>query len=138
MAKNLEELRAENPELAESIIAEAKAAVAADVSAATEAERQRLRDIDSIASIYDDETVNDAKYGDNPCNAQEMAFRAAQKAAKSGKAFLDDLEEDANKSNAGSVPAAAAETNPTSGKEPTQEDRIAQGAEVARALTGKK
>lgn len=137
MAKNLEELRAENPELAESIMAEAKAAAAADVTAATEAERQRLRDIDSIAGIYDDEIVNDAKYGEKPCNAQELAFRAAQKAAQSGKAFLKDLEEDGKQSNAGKVPAAAADPEPPKAT-PTQEDRIAQGAEAARALTGKK
>lgn len=139
MAQNLEELRAQNPELAESILAEAKAAVAADVTAATNAERQRLHEIDSIASIYDDETVNDAKYGDNPCSAQEMAFRAAQKAAKTGKKFLDDMEADGKESNADKVPAAAAETNPAGqDKQPTQEERIAQGAEAARAVNGKK
>lgn len=139
MAQNLEELRAQNPELAESILAEAKAAVAADATAATNAERQRLHEIDSIASIYDDETVNDAKYGDNPCTAQEMAFRAAQKAARTGKKFLDDMEADGKESNAEKVPAAAAETNPAGqDKQPTQEERIAQGAEAARAVNGKK
>ena len=137
MANNLEELRAQNPDLAESIMAEAKAAAAADVAAATEAERQRLREIDSIASIYDNETVEAAKYGEKPCNAQELAFRAAQKAAQSGKAFLKDLEEDGKQSNAGKVPAAAADPEPPKAT-PTQEDRIAQGAEAARALTGKK
>lgn len=139
MAKNLEELRAENPELAESIMAEAKAAAAADVTAATEAERQRLRDIDSIAGIYDDEIVNDAKYGEKPCSAQEMAFRAAQKAAKSGKSFLKDMEEDGKTSNTGSVPAASAAPEvPATTTEPTQEERIAQGSEAAKAALGKK
>ncbi len=139
MAKNLEELRAENPELAESIMAEAKAAAAADVTAATEAERQRLRDIDSIAGIYDDEIVNDAKYGEKPCSAQEMAFRAAQKAAKSGKDFLKGMEEDGKDSNAGKVPAASAAPEvPATTTEPTREERIAQGSEAAKAALGTK
>lgn len=139
MAQNLEQLRAENPELAESIMAEAQAAVAADVAAAVQAERQRLSEIDSIASIYGDDVVNDAKYGENPCTAQEMAFRAAQKTAKSGQAFLQDMDADGKESNAGSVPAAGVETNPMKqADEPTPEERIAQGVEAARAVTGKK
>lgn len=139
MAKNLEELKAENPELAESIMAEANAAVAADVTAATEAERQRLREIDSIAPIYDDETVNEAKYGDKPCNAQEMAFRAAQKAAQSGKTFLNDLEQDGKDSGAAGVPAAAADTElPNPATQQTKEERIAAGAAAAKAVTGSK
>lgn len=139
MAKNLEELKAENPELAESIMAEANAAVAADVTAATEAERQRLREIDSIASIYDDETVNEAKYGDKPCNAQEMAFRAAQKAAQSSKTFLNDLEQDGKDSGAAGVPAAAADTElPNPATQQTKEERIAAGAAAAKAVTGSK
>ena len=100
MANNLEELRAQNPDLAESIMAEAKAAVAADVAAATEAERQRLREIDSIASIYSDELVNEAKYGEKACSAQELAFRAAQETAKRGKDALKDMEKDAEASGA--------------------------------------
>ena len=139
MAQTLEQLRAENPELAESIMAEAQAAVAADVAAAVQAERQRLSEIDSIASIYGDDVVNDAKYGENPCTAQEMAFRAAQKAAKSGQAFLQDMDADGKESNAGSVPAAGVETNPMKqADDPTPEERIAQGVEAARAVTGKK
>ncbi|HCS73026.1 MAG TPA: hypothetical protein DIW17_04035 [Clostridiales bacterium] len=55
MAKNLEELRAENPELAEQILAEAQATVSAN--AAVETERRRIAEIDEIAALYDDETV---------------------------------------------------------------------------------
>lgn len=145
MAKNLEELRTENPELAESIMAEAKAeaaaGVAADTEAAVKAERERLKAIDSIASIYDAEMVNTAKYGDKACSAQELAFRAAQKAALKGKEFLNDMQSDSQSSNAGNVPAAAAETNPVANKdekELTQEERIAQGREAAKAIKNKK
>lgn len=141
MAKNLEELRAENPELAQSVMAEARAEVAAnanaDVEAAVKAERDRLQEIDSIASIYDDEMVNAAKYGDKACSAQELAFRAAQQAAQKGQKFLDDMKEDGASSNASKVPAAAAETNPVSNKDGeklSKEDRFAQGQEAAKAI----
>ena len=86
MAKNLEELRAENPELAEALMSEAKAAVSASagggtpapqpgpdaVSAAVQAEQKRIQEIDAVASLYDAETVKAAKYGENACTAQEM------------------------------------------------------------------
>ena len=130
MANNLEELRAQNPDLAESIMAEAKAAAAADVAAAAAAERQRLRDIDSIASIYSDELVNEAKYGEKACSAQELAFRAAQETAKRGKDALKDMEKDAEASGAKAVGAAPApdETGPLS-----PEQRRAQGKADAQA-----
>ncbi len=67
MAKNLEELRQENPALAEALMTEARAAVSAagkagdDVSASNtdpiQAERKRLQEIDAVAALYDDETV---------------------------------------------------------------------------------
>lgn len=130
MAKNLQELKAENPELAESIMAEAKTAASADISAAAAAERQRLRDIDSIASIYSDELVNEAKYGEKACSAQELAFRAAQETAKRGKDALKDMEKDAEASGAKAVGAAPApdETGPLS-----PEQRRAQGKADAQA-----
>ena len=92
MANNLEELRAENAELAAQIEGEVRAAVSAEntsaVEKATAAERRRISEIDEIACLYDEETVRDAKYGEHPCSAAEMAFRAATKAAKEGSAFM--------------------------------------------------
>ena len=128
MAKNLEELRAENPELAEALMAEAKAAVSASagsgtpapqagadaVSAAVQAEQKRIQEIDAVASLYDAETVKAAKYGENACTAQEMTYRAAQAAAQKGKKFLSDLDDDTKASGAQGVPAAG-----DPGKRPT-------------------
>lgn len=48
------------------------------------AEEKRIREIDEIACLFDPKTVNAAKYGPNACTAQEMAYRAAVKAAESG------------------------------------------------------
>jgi ATP-dependent protease ClpP protease subunit len=138
MAKNLEELRAENPELAEQIMAEAQAAASQDagtVSAAVEAERKRIAEIDEIAALYDDETVREAKYGENPCTAQEMAFAAAKKAAKKGQKFMGELEDDFKASGAEDVdatPAAEEDDKPL-----TPEQRMAQGRADAKKIQKK-
>ncbi len=106
MATNLEELRAENPELAAQVEADVRAGLPAesDVSAAVEAERNRLREIDAIAGLYDDEAVNAAKYGEHPMTASELAFEQARAAAERGTAFAAAMLEDAK--NANTVPAA--------------------------------
>lgn len=112
MATNLEELRAENAQLASQIESEVRAAVSAEsagaIEQATEAERKRISEIDEIARLYDEETVREAKYGDHPCSAQEMAFRAASKAAKSGGAFMANAKADSDASNTAQVGASAA------------------------------
>lgn len=138
MAKNLEELRAENPELAEQIMAEAKAAASQDagaVNAAVEAERKRIADIDEIAALYDDETVHEAKFGEKPCTAQEMAFAAAKKAAKEGQKFVGDLKDDTKASGADDVnatPAAEEDDKPL-----TPQERMAQGRADAKKMQAK-
>jgi ATP-dependent protease ClpP protease subunit len=139
MARNLEELRTENPELAESIMAEARAAVAAEgdtaATTAVQAERQRLAEIDEISALYSADIVQAAKYGDNACSAQEMAFRAAKEAAKNGQDFLGNLKADNKASGAQAVGSAPA---PSDDAPLTPEQRMAKGKEAALALAGKK
>ena len=129
MAKNLEELRAENAELAEALLAEARAAVSASGAAVpapapapavtpapapqssggddpAQAERKRIQEIDALAGLFDTETINAAKYGDHPCTAQEMVYQAAQKASQQGGTFLAALEADTAASGAQDVGAA--------------------------------
>ena len=151
MAKNLEELRAENPELAEALMSEAKAAVSASadggtpapqpgpdaVSAAVQAEQKRIQEIDAVASLYDAETVKAAKYGENACTAQEMTYRAAQKAAQQGKKFLDDLEDDTQASGAQGVPAAGDPGTPPPAEAQTHDQRMASARAEVKALFGK-
>lgn len=76
------------------------------------AERQRLQEIDAIAALYDPELVQAAKYGENPCTAQELAYQAAvaaaTKAAGEGKAFLAAIATDTQASGAAAVGAAPA------------------------------
>lgn len=129
----LEELRESNPEVAEALLAEAQASVNTDAVAA---ERQRIADIDEIASLYDAETVRAAKYGDNPCTAQEMAFRAAVEMAKQGKTFASNLAADLNDSGANNItpaPGAMDEDKPMSA-----EDMKAAGKAMAAKLRGEK
>ena len=152
MAKNLEELRAENPELAEALMAEAKAAVSASagsgtpapqagadaVSAAVQAEQKRIQEIDALAGLYDAEAIREAKFGENACTAQELAYRMAQKAAKDGKNYLGMLEGDTQASGAQAVGSA-----PTGGEAPpldsmNPEQRMTAARAEVKALFGKK
>lgn len=136
MARNLEELRTENPELATQVESDVRAALSAEnttaVNNATEAERNRLSEIDEIAHLFDDETVREAKYGEHPCTAQEMAFRAATKAARSGDAFMTNALKDNKMSGANNVSA-----NPgvwEEGKEKTSEERMNEARGSVKAL----
>lgn len=66
----------------------------------------RLREIDAIAALYDPALVEAAKYRENPCTAQELAYRAAANAAGEGKAFLAAMSADAQAAAAvGAAPA---------------------------------
>lgn len=129
-----EEFRKENPEAAEAALAEAQASVSHEEAVA--AERQRIADIDEIASLYDAETVRSAKYGENPCTAEQMAFRAAKEMAKQGKTFMSNMMADTADSGTNKVtptPAGEEEDKPM-----TAEDRRAAGKAMSQKLSGKK
>lgn len=103
-----EEMRAAHPEVVAQIEQAAVNAAQTQANAdAVAAERQRLEAIDSIAaSIPDQQLVHDAKYGDNPCTAQELCFRVMQQSAAAGQQFLANYQADGAASGAGSVGAA--------------------------------
>ena len=125
----LDELRAQEPELVQQI-------ENAAAQTAVEAERARLQRIDEVAGLFDDALVAEAKYGAGACSAQELAFRAAQAAAKAGTAFLSDLAKDAKASGTGGVAAAEA---PENEDEPvTNEARMAAGEEMGRKIAATK
>lgn len=114
MANNLKELRAENSVLASAVEADIKAeletALAAEkteaINKAIADERQRLSDIDEIASLYTVEMVQEAKYGENACNAAELALRAAKQQAKTGDAFMKNITADFGNSGVADVGAS--------------------------------
>lgn len=114
MANNLKELRTENSALADTVEADVRAEIesafaaekAEAVNKAIADERQRLSDIDEIASLYKAELVREAKYGDGACSAAELALRAAKQQAKAGDAFMEHIREDFENSGANDVGAA--------------------------------
>lgn len=138
MAKTLEELRKENPELATALMAEAMAAASAEAGSNAEEERKRIREIDAVAPLFDDELVREAKYGEQPCSAQEMTYRAAQKAAKQGTAFISALAADAKASGAQDVGAAPASDSSIPGNVDTPEKKMAEARSLVSGLLGKK
>lgn len=128
-----EELRAQYPDQIAEVEAEARAAV--DTSAATnsavQAERDRLAAIDEVAGLFDPQLVHEAKYGDTPCTAAELALKAAQKAAKQGSKFLADAADDAAASGAGAV-GAVPPADGDGGKNPIEQARADAKAFNAR------
>ncbi|MFM1655643.1 head maturation protease, ClpP-related [Brevibacillus sp. B_LB10_24] len=76
-------------------------------------ERARLKAIDEIAANIDPELVNEAKYGENPMTAEQLAFRAM----KEGKMLNTGLFE------------AAVQANKTAGTEGVQAQAQPQGTE---------
>lgn len=148
MAKNLVELRAEDPELFAQLMAEANASLSASagggtlapqasadaISAAVQAEQKRIQEIDAVACLYDADTVKAAKYGENACTAQEMTYRAAQKAAQQGKKFLGDLEDDTKASGAQGVPAAGDPGTQPPVETQTPDQRMASARAEVKAL----
>ncbi|MBR6321610.1 MAG: ATP-dependent Clp protease proteolytic subunit, partial [Lachnospiraceae bacterium] len=122
-----EELRAQYPELVNQIEADARASVnTAEIAAsAVQDERARLAAIDEVAHLFDANLVREARYGENACSAQELAYRAAQRAATQGQAFLTALEADGAASGAKSVnsaPARAEKAQEEKTPEELQED----------------
>ena len=144
MARTMEELRTENPELANALMVEAQAASSAElsksVSTAAEDERKRLKEIDEVSALFDDETVREAKYGDKPCTAQEMVYQAAMKAAKEGKKFMADLDEDAEASGSKDVGAAPFQADHEAAKTgmKTHDQKLEEARAQKDALLGKK
>ena len=133
MAKTLEELRKEYPELTAQLESEV---VATQMNAAVQAEQKRLQEIDQVAALFSEELVQEAKYGEKACSAQELAYRAAMNAAQKGKKFLADLEQDNQESGAQGVHAAGDPGEPPTGAG-TPEQRMAAARAEVKMLFGK-
>ena len=116
---NLEELRAQYPELVAQI--EQQAAETARTEAVAQ-ERARLQAIESIeASVGDAQLIRDAKYGEAPCTAEQLALKAMQRQAALGTQHLANVAADNAASGAEGVGAA-----PNGGEEGTEIDEKAQ------------
>lgn len=98
--KNVEELRSAFPEFCEQI------ETAAQNKGVSE-ERSRIQGIEDIENaIGDAEMVRNAKYGEKPMNAEQLAFAAMKAQAAIGNKVLDKLEADTKGSGAAGVVTA--------------------------------
>ena len=125
MASTIEELRAENPDLVAQLVAAERAAERAD---AIQAEQTRLQEIDDVASLFNPDLVRAAKYGEHACTARDLAYRAAQEAAKNGQQFLSNMNADAKNSGAADVPAAPAPAEEPKAETPEEKMAAARAA----------
>lgn len=105
--KTLEELRAAYPDMMAQVETAAMAKGAAE-------ERARIQGIEDIeVAIGDAEMVRNAKFGEKPMNAEQLAFAVMKAQAAIGAQMLGNLENDAKNSG-----AAAVEPTPNPGTEP--------------------
>ena len=101
------------------------------------AERTRIQGIEDIqAAIGDDEMVRNAKFGDSPMNAQDLAFAAMKKQAGLGVTMLNNLESDTKNSGAAGVEGTPAPANEVAPDSPEAIKAQAK-ADVARFMNNK-
>jgi hypothetical protein len=105
----LDELRAQEPDLVRQIEDNARASVepvdtAAIEAQAVAAERERIRAIEAIeATIADRDLIQDAKYGEHPMDARDLAYEALQRQASMGNTMMQNILSDAAESGTESV-----------------------------------
>ncbi len=134
---DIKELKAAYPDLVNQIVEEARATAQTDhadvvknaVDEAVKAERERMKEIDSIAQTVGADLVNEAKYGETPMSAKDLAFKAMQDQQARGTEYLKNRAEEIEKSNVNNVTA-----DPVSGsEEDTQIKDINDGAAMIMA-----
>lgn len=99
--KNIEDLRTAHGDLVSQIEAEAQAK-------AIQSERARIAAIEEIEpSIGDAELVKNAKYGENPMTAEQLAYAAMKKQSELGTNMVAAMKKDADNGGANAVAGAA-------------------------------
>lgn len=136
---DIKELREKYPDLVAQVEADARSAATAEATGnAVLAEQKRIREIDEVATLFDAQLVQEAKYGEKACSAQELAYRAAQNAAKQGRNFLANLEVDNKDSGAQGVSAAPGEQEEADSDDPKTVEAKAKAAVAAYLKKGDK
>lgn len=97
---NVNELRAAHPDLV------AQVENAARTEGANQ-ERARIQGIEAIQNAIADQTlINNAKFGENPLTAEQLAFQAMQAQAAIGNTMLNNMVADNNASGVANVVTA--------------------------------
>lgn len=73
---------------------------------AVQEERSRIKSLDEIGSSIPKKMLEEAKYGDEPVDAKELAFRALVAEQKTGSEFFQKMKNDAGDSKADEVTAS--------------------------------
>ena len=95
--KNIDELKATYPDFMAQVEAAAK-------SEGAKSERARIQGIEEIANaIGNSDLIANAKFGEKPMNAEQLAFAAMKAQAAIGATVLADLDTDTKKSGAAAV-----------------------------------
>lgn len=99
---------------------------------AVKAEQKRIQEIEEIEKslILEKEQIANAKFGNEPMNARDLAFMNAQAQAKIGEAELGKLKNDAQNSNANTVTATGNDGVNNNAK-PMSKDQVAFNNVVA-------
>ena len=125
--KNVDELRAAYPDFVAQIEAAARESGSA---AGVESERARIKGIEAIENaIADKALITNAKYGEKPLTAEQLAFQAMQAQAAIGATVLTNMAKDTKDSGVEGVAAS-----PNSGTEDPEDPK----AEIAAALNAYK
>lgn len=134
IAMTKQELVEKYPDVYNAIVQEVKDGQKQELSDAVMAERNRIRDIDEIAGAVGDETmVREAKFGEKPLNASELALAALKKQNELGAAFLSEMKDDAEASGTDGVNPA-----PNSGTKSKEEQELQDIMDGAALIIGKK
>ena len=120
---NVEELRKAHPDLVAQVENAARAEGANQ-------ERTRIQGIEAIQNaIADQALIRNAKFGENPLSAEQLAFQAMQAQAAIGNTMLNNMAAD----NAGSGVANVA-TAPNAGPEVTNAQPVDAKAAADEAV----
>ena len=129
-----QELMEKYPDVYNAIVQEVKDGQKQEISDAVNAERNRIRDIDEIAnSVGDEAMVREAKFGEKPLSASELALAALKKQSEIGKAFLSEMKDDTETSGTDRINPA-----PNSGTKSKEEQALQDIMDGAALIAGKK
>lgn len=128
------EMMEKYPDLYNEIVNEVQNGQQTAIDNAVKAERERIKNIDEIAGqVGDTKLVEEAKFGENPISASELALEALRKQSKMGDDFLQNLKNDAEGSGVEGV-----KPSPNAGTKSAEEQGLQDIMDGAALIIGKK